>query len=305
MEYIRQIGKNFWAVYLILITIFCYQLADIASALLKIVIIPGISKPAAVEEKKKKEETQIRSAPSTINDYKIIVDRNIFHTPAESSMQANLKKIDLKNINLDTIPLSQSGLQLVGTTQGDKKDDKKSNIAVIRKGDDVNSYHVDSPINGGRVLSILKRAVVLELGGNIEKLVLDIAPVNVINKFSAPGKAGKPVNTTAPLAEKGRVIERSSLHLDNMGDFMKQMRLEPVMAGDKAQGFRVSQIKPGGIMSKIGIINGDVIKSINGMRIEKPENAYQAYQSLSKESSIIVEVERGGRNITLNYELKD
>jgi type II secretory pathway component PulC len=57
-------------------------------------------------------------------------------------------------------------------------------------------------------------------------------------------------------------------------------------------------------MEKLGLQNGDVIKKVNGLAITKPEEVFQAYSQLQRDSNIEVEVERGNRSEVFRFEIR-
>jgi type II secretion system protein C len=97
--------------------------------------------------------------------------------------------------------------------------------------------------------------------------------------------------------------EVESLRTD-MGAMMTQVRVVPNFADGQPDGFKVFAIRPGSLFAKIGLQNGDVIKNINGIAIQTPEQAMAAYQRLSSETSIKIELVRRNENKTLTYDIR-
>ena len=54
---------------------------------------------------------------------------------------------------------------------------------------------------------------------------------------------------------------------------------------------------------KIGLTNGDVIQKINGYAMDSPDKALELYQKLRDASSVSIEVNRRGQNMTMNYSI--
>jgi type II secretory pathway component PulC len=57
-------------------------------------------------------------------------------------------------------------------------------------------------------------------------------------------------------------------------------------------------------MEKLGLQNNDVVRKVNGQAIDKPEDIFQAYSQLQRDSNIELEIERGGRREVLRYEIR-
>ncbi len=301
MEFIRQIEKYFWAVYLFLIAVLCYQLADTATSVIRMELFSSISQEESSLQNDKSDQLQpSASAITPASKFDDIVKANIFNTSKKTPEIKKDKEAIIVNIdNLDSIPLSRSGLQLLGTSTGENNE----KIALIKNKQEVDVFRVNEQTPGGKVNQILRRNVILINNGKPEKLVLDTAPPE-IKSFSREKTAVPGIMKTSETSLERR-IQRSQLGLGNMSDFMTQMRLSPFLLNGKTNGFLVSQIKPGSVLSKLGIMNGDVIKEINSTKILSPEKAYEVYKQLMNKDSVSVSISRANKNMTLNYQLTD
>jgi general secretion pathway protein C len=85
---------------------------------------------------------------------------------------------------------------------------------------------------------------------------------------------------------------------------MTQARIKPNFVGGRPSGFSVSEIQGGSLMEKLGLQNNDVVRKVNGQTIDKPEDIFQAYSQLQRDSNIELEIERGGRREVLRYEIR-
>ena len=63
-------------------------------------------------------------------------------------------------------------------------------------------------------------------------------------------------------------------------------------------------IKPGSLLSKIGLMNGDVISKVNGYDINSPEKALQVYGLLKNEKNVSVDLTRNGQNKSISYSIR-
>ncbi|HSH68916.1 MAG TPA: type II secretion system protein GspC, partial [Deferrisomatales bacterium] len=90
----------------------------------------------------------------------------------------------------------------------------------------------------------------------------------------------------------------------NMSRLMTQVRVVPNFTDGQPDGFKVFAIRPGSLFAKIGLQNGDVLKRINGVEIQGPEQAFEAYQRLKDETSIQIDLSRRDANHTFNYEIR-
>jgi len=82
---------------------------------------------------------------------------------------------------------------------------------------------------------------------------------------------------------------RSSLHRGPDGEY---------------DGFRLSAIRRGTLPDQIGIRNGDVVHSVNGIPLNSVQAAMGALQALQNESALEVEITRRGQKTTLSYSIQ-
>jgi hypothetical protein len=63
----------------------------------------------------------------------------------------------------------------------------------------------------------------------------------------------------------------------NLPSIARSMRVAPEAKGGKPYGFRLTSLKPGALLTRIGLQNGDVVTSLNGNELTSPEKAVEAY----------------------------
>jgi general secretion pathway protein C len=85
---------------------------------------------------------------------------------------------------------------------------------------------------------------------------------------------------------------------------MTDARLLPSSRDGKVDGFRVSEVRPSGVFSMVGIKNGDLLQRVNDFPIDSPEKAIQSFVSLKGQSRIKLDLVRDGQPTTLNYDIR-
>jgi general secretion pathway protein C len=91
---------------------------------------------------------------------------------------------------------------------------------------------------------------------------------------------------------------------ENMNQILTQARAVPYQEQGKTVGFKISEIVPGSIYEKIGLVNGDVIQRVNSQEVDDPAKFFQLYQGLRNERNITIDLIRSGQRQTLNYEIR-
>lgn len=116
--------------------------------------------------------------------------------------------------------------------------------------------------------------------------------------------------TVASLPTPAYTLRRSTVKeaLKTPGVLFQYVVLDthPVFLSGKFHGFRVAELRGGPEgWSGIDLKPGDVVTSVNGFPIERPEQALEAFQSLSVASELRVDLEREGEPRSLRWAIVD
>ncbi|MBI5048573.1 MAG: hypothetical protein HZB54_06475 [Deltaproteobacteria bacterium] len=121
-----------------------------------------------------------------------------------------------------------------------------------------------------------------------------------------PNQASQTPVISQKISEKEWLIDQRALSktLEDMSKILTDGRLLPYKEGDKIVGFRVSEIKPEGVFNLIGLKNGDILLSVNNYKIDSPEKGVQLLTGLKGESSISLDIIRGGQKMNMKYQIR-
>jgi general secretion pathway protein C len=127
----------------------------------------------------------------------------------------------------------------------------------------------------------------------------------VPNKDTDPF-AAELANGIKKLSEHNYELKRNTLEsvLGNMALLSRSARIVPEMKDGKAAGFRLFAVRPDGPFAMIGMQNGDIISSINGLEITSPEKALEVYSKLKSASHLSLGMERNSQKITKEYNIR-
>lgn len=105
-------------------------------------------------------------------------------------------------------------------------------------------------------------------------------------------------------------IKRSDLnnYLKNLPDLLQQATAVPNIVpgtGGEVDGFKILGIEPNSVFTQIGLKVGDVLKGVNGERVNSPAKAMELYNSLRNEGRIELEIERDGKNTTQVFNINE
>ncbi|UCG38907.1 MAG: hypothetical protein JSV00_01340, partial [bacterium] len=258
-------------------------------------------------------EAALSSQLAAGSDFRVILDRNIFDVRVGSAPPA---VPDRSAEDLDNLPETTLPLELIGTVV---QVSGKGSFAIIQ--DTVTReqqiHFVGGEVREGvTVLSVARNRVVLLRQGReevLEKADEAGSPEPARSRSRLPRPAAAPTPGAGSEAIAVRKVGDSSFILDKrevegvLQDFnqlLTQIRVVPHFADGKPDGFKVFNIRPGSLFAQLGMVNGDIIKRVNGLDITGPEQALQMFQQLRDESQVTVDLERFRKNLTLNYEIR-
>jgi hypothetical protein len=113
----------------------------------------------------------------------------------------------------------------------------------------------------------------------------------------------------APLpARAGRLWRRDVVAAlsRGLGDFLSRMQVEPSLGAGKFHGWRVVALRAGDpLWQSTDLAPGDVVTAVNDRPLERPEQAFAAFQSLAVAKELRVTYERNGVRRELLYPIDD
>jgi len=69
-------------------------------------------------------------------------------------------------------------------------------------------------------------------------------------------------------------------------------------------GIRLFGVRPDTLLGALGLENGDRLQSINGFDMASPEKVLEAYARLRTADHLIVQVNRRGQNVNIDFDIK-
>lgn len=219
--------------------------------------------------------------------YDIIQDRDIFDV--KKMVSTPTKDSSDKDI---VLPVAEMGLTLRGTITGPRDIAR----AIIEEKGKQGLYRIGDTIKGAMITAIYRNKVVMDVGGTEQMLVVEEAKAKKSSKYTSRSSSTRTSPTRLP-ADIGDIMQ-------NLDKYIGKARIVPYFKGGRPYGFRVSNVNRSSLIYELGARSGDIVKSINGMPVRSPEDAFAAYQELTNESSVEVELERRNKSVTITVPLR-
>lgn len=251
--------------------------------------IPEVAPPADYAAVDSQTIPELAARP----DHSVIFDRNLFGSEpivvAERAPSA-----------------TPSDLRLRGTADLDGQA-----FAVIEDGagghQDV--FGVGERVFGEAKLVSVKpgKATLLQRGRRFTLEITEPEPPEADAGKGKKGAAGSgPGSGIRKTGENRYVVERREVEhsVENLNSVITQMRAVPFLRDGKGIGFRVFNIKPGSLFERMGLKNGDVVESVNGVELNTPSKAVGLLENVQTADEILVNLLRGGQRQTMTYTIR-
>lgn len=201
-------------------------------------------------------------------------------------------------------------LTLVGTLV--HSNPAKSIAAIDIKGkNQVNSYSPGKEVEKLAKIEKVERQRVIfrNLNNNLLEYIEMAQAANKVNFASAP-KASAPTpgnNEVQNLGNNNFRIKRSDVlkYTSDLSSVLMQARAVPnkdPVTGE-IDGFRILDMQSGSIYEKLGLQRMDVIKTVNGERVDSIQKAMELYNALKNNANLKLGIDRGGRLEGFNYSI--
>ncbi|GEM_PF-990629 len=329
MEIRTIVEKYLWALNLLLIFLLCYFVAGVVNAYLSSRYLPaheGISPASGLAEP--------AIQPAYQSKTQAIIERNVFGVKTSwqeefSALKAGASEDDIQETTLrakllgviyffEGADLNRATIRLIQENKSD----------VYREGDPLTQDVMVAKIE-------IKRVLLRRQDGQLEELSLEEMDlqssasskrekkpryVPKVSKMS-PEERSKALrgyrkalgidNRIRKISDTEYSIERSAITdaLSDLNTLFTQMRLVPNFVGEgnerTVDGFRVFRIKPNSLFQKLGVRGGDVILSVNGVKMDNPEKGFELLQQLRYENNFSLLIQRNEQDMEINYQVTE
>jgi len=265
------------------------------------------------------KEVEMRGKKSlAVPVYTKIVERNIFGATEK------VEAVPVEEVGpIETLEETSLQLSLQGTIAGDSTSARAIILDQRKRSQDI--YRVGDTVQEAQIRQILRGKVILRHGEKDEVLLM--VEGDEKEKSSKPKTAAKADRRRRPrhqtgipartspneeVSQSGEVEEETisisqdvlQNSMNDINDLMTQVRVRPYFRRGKSEGLIVSQIQTGSVFANLGLMNGDIISSVNGKKMSSPEEAIGFYNSLKSGGEVNIEITRRGKKKMLNYDIQ-
>ncbi|MEM7433870.1 MAG: type II secretion system protein GspC [Myxococcota bacterium] len=260
-------------------------------------------------------------------DPKIILKRNIFDSERGDLTLVPVAEGDSAPTTegewdpSQPAPVCNSRLRLVGSVVSPNNPDW-SFAAIAGQEGKTMLYRKGSSVDGAQVLAVRDMSVVMSSGGGPCELSMfaeeEAAPPpklpTPVKSPSKPKSSDRNAGLTSEDLSEGIEkisdtqfnIQRSMVDkvLANQGAIMKTARVIPHEEDGRIVGMKLYGIRRTSLLGKLGIRNGDMLRTINGFDMTSPDTALEAYSSLRTANALSLAVKRQNKEMTIEYNIQ-
>lgn len=199
-------------------------------------------------------------------------------------------------------------LKLVGTIYG-----KTSWAAILDTKQKIEGFYSPGDTIKERIklLAVTRSSATILFNDAEETLTLEWKKINDTNtETTQTSKAGMPGVETTGWSNGGTTksidVSKDELkkNFKNLSHLLSQMRVQAFFEKGKPAGFLISKIRKDSFVHKLGAKKGDIIRSVNGKKVDSVQKAFKLYNSFKNNKQLQLTITRDGAPLNLNFSVK-
>ncbi len=250
-----------------------------------------------------------------------LIKNNLAVYPSEKNRQKISRHMPTENPSVDINQIIESGFfRTASTNNTDNTEETSSAIndfklmgtvtgppgiaraLILKKGENQpDVFKLWKNVYGFTITGIESSKIYLKK--NSETFTLNLYEKK---EFSAAEKPAGVESTSGGVVKKS--ISRAEMQQKVMNDIdnaMQGIQAGPHRVNGQIEGFKIIRIRPYNILYEYGIRSGDIIKRINGKKVDSTEKMFNMWQGMKNESKMVIDVDRNAQIITFELNITD
>ena len=241
-----------------------------------------------------------KSVPeNTVQDYSAIVEQDIFGSSA-SALEVN-EPLQVDNSAASIWSGEEDlGIALLGTVAGSPEISR----AIVKdlKTNVLNVYKTGDTIVSASVESIEKDGIVLLHDGQRRKINFSIKESEKQETIIPEVTMAK--NATQEVKAQPAAKPTFADKLRYAASMIPKANIEPHTIDGQVEGLRISGLEDIKGAEDLGLKNGDVIRAVNGQRLDSKQKAYQISRKARSQTAMNIELMRGNKIKAFSFSLR-
>ena len=178
-------------------------------------------------------------------------------------------------------------------------------------------YKIGDTVLGAEIIAIYRRKITLMRSGKEETLFIsgedqlsslfNLGTELVKHEDIQPQEEVQAVLKPAPQAQKQKMkITRGQVGglVTQAKDIVSNLNVSAHYVSGQKSGYRITAIKENNPLFTLGVRDGDIIKEVNGIKINSPDKIIQAYLTSKDANEVQITINRDGSDQVLRYEIQ-
>jgi general secretion pathway protein C len=255
------------------------------------------------------EQTPLLPSRPLESEFRTFIKRNIFNSEATS---ADEKKDTSCLAKKSDLPLKFTGVIFGGKAE--------HSIVVLENASDrkADTFLLGESVPGDAVISDIQRDKVFFTRSGCPEFLELLQPEPIKRRIAGERKRlSKPTSSgDGEVSYREDGFERTGVTVAATRqwvekaitvDFAKTLqdaKASPNQVNGEIKGFVLTRIRPDSVYEKMGMQDGDVIETINGIELNDAARAIQTLNAMRNENNLEIRVKRGGSSSVLNVQVK-
>ena len=264
-------------------------------------------------------------------DDSAILSRNIFNSSqgsileeyVEVTVDPDTDETVLGDVDPNNLPACTGSVRLVAAVLNTRLPEW-SFAAIVGAAGKAMLYRAGQVIDGNQLIAIRSESVVLEQGGRACRLgmfgVEPVAPparpaVAQAEPAERPERPGRDEGNISSADMEAGITKVSDTNfrvtrglvdqvLTNQAELMRTARVIPHEENGRVVGVKLYGIRRNSLLGRLGVQNGDMLRTINGYDMSSPDSALEAYARLREADQLTLSVVRRGQPMTIDYDIQ-
>ncbi|MBW2548598.1 MAG: hypothetical protein JRE82_15500, partial [Deltaproteobacteria bacterium] len=167
-------------------------------------------------------------------------------------------------------------------------------------------YREGSSVDGSRVLAVHSASVIVS-GKRPATPAKKATPANKAARGRNAGLTDEELDDgIEKLSDTKFNIQRSLVDkaLAKQGSLMKTARVIPHDENGRVVGVKLYGIRRTSLLGRLGVRNGDMLRTINGFDMASPDTALEAYSVLRTANKLTLAIKRQNNEMTIEYNIE-
>ena len=93
--------------------------------------------------------------------------------------------------------------------------------------------------------------------------------------------------------------------LGNPAKIYEGAQFGPHLVNGKIEGYKIARVNDDHVFAKLGAKSGDIIKKVNGYGLNDTERMLDLWKAIKTAPAVKIELERDGKQITYDFQIRN